>query len=661
MIDMSNRIFKVLSALFLSAAIAVLIVACGGGSSVQEDEPEQPYTGNIVNKEEYEERAAPSDGTDMAALYAETYTSVVTVSVSYAGSSGGIVSVQQNAVGTGTIIDLENGFILTSASLFEDGGSTVHTDAAVLVSFYDGNSADAALLAYDTVASSAPTRFTAPANSDLAILRVNAENIPSGATEAGFADSGALVYGADCFTVAAAATGDATIPSVMDVSIITKPYNTHTGNFTVLSGFSRSNFFDGSFEYLISTGITMRSGSAGAALFNAEGDIIGMLNDRVENTYVFQTSDIYGVSFATPFASVKAFLNKVYAEQGLEEPSFSVDSLIRQSIFTADSIIKKATAHSTLDPVNTLPADFEDYCIVSEDSKIVIDGDANTVSGTTTAERVAAERVNSTVSILHYAPAYEGYRLSEGSGFLINGDGYLVTNMHVINDLADSSNGTGNINENVQEDLDTAYLYAIFENGTISDNGDIKYALLPLEVVAYDKRGDLAVLRFVNAISHEEDGGSAVGFSEDAVCSLQTNASFGESVVAIGNPQGYGITLSEGIVSNPVFDYYESEVGYAHVLTDCPVNGGNSGGPLFNAGGDVIAVNTLGINSEAYPAYENISWSIPASAVITFLQTVNQLYAEDGATDTEGAFRGNGQVYYLESRVPTDGIVYSAA
>lgn len=660
MIDMSNRIFKVLSALFLSAAIAVSIVACGGGSSVLEDGPEQPYTGNIVNKEEYEERAAPSDGADMAALYAETYTSVVTVSVSYAGSSGGIVSVQQNAVGTGTIIDLENGFILTSASLFEGGGSTVHTDAAVLVSFYDGNSADAALLAYDTVASSAPTRFTAPANSDLAILRVNAENIPSGATEAGFADSGALVYGADCFTVAAAATGDATIPSVMDVSIITKPYNTHTGNFTVLSGFSRSNFFDGSFEYLISTGITMRSGSAGAALFNAEGDIIGMLNDRVENTYVFQTSDIYGVSFATPSASVKAFLNKVYAEQGLE-PSFSVDSLIRQSIFTADSIIKKATAHSILDPVNTLPADFEDYCIVSEDSKIVIDGDANTVSGTTTAERVAAERVNSTVSILHYTPTYEGYRLSEGSGFLINGDGYLVTNMHVINDLADSSNGTGYINENVQEDLDTAYLYAIFENGTISDYGDIKYALLPLEVVAYDKRGDLAVLRFVNAISHEEDGGSAVGFSEDAVCSLQTNASFGESVVAIGNPQGYGITLSEGIVSNPVFDYYESEVGYAHVLTDCPVNGGNSGGPLFNADGDVIAVNTLGINSEAYPAYENISWSIPASAVITFLQTVNQLYAEDGATDIEGAFRGNGQVYYLESRVPTDGIVYSAA
>ena len=386
-----------------------------------------------------------------------------------------------------------------------------------------------------------------------------------------------------------------------------------------------------------------------------------MLNARVENTYVFQTSDIYGVSFATPFASVKAFLNKVYAEQGLEEPSFSVDSLIRQSIFTADSIIKKATAHSILDPVNTLPADFEDYCIVSEDSKIVIDGDANTVSGTTTAERVAAERVNSTVSILHYAPAYEGYRLSEGSGFLINGDGYLVTNMHVINDLADSSSGTGNINENVQEDLDTTYLYAIFENGTISDNGDIKYALLPLEVVAYDKRGDLAVLRFVNEISHEEDGGSAVGFSEDAVCSLQTNASFGESVVAIGNPQGYGITLSEGIVSNPVFNYYESEVGYAHVLTDCPVNGGNSGGPLFNADGDVIAVNTLGINSEAYPAYENISWSIPASAVITFLQTVNQLYAEDGATDMEGAFRGNGQVYFLEARVPTDGIVYSAA
>lgn len=63
-------------------------------------------------------------------------------------------------------------------------------------------------------------------------------------------------------------------------------------------------------------------------------------------------------------------------------------------------------------------------------------------------------------------------------------------------------------------------------------------------VVAFDKTGDLALLRFVNEISHEENGEVVPGFSEDAVCAFRSETAFGETVVAIGNPEGYGIALA---------------------------------------------------------------------------------------------------------------------
>ena len=56
------------------------------------------------------------------------------------------------------------------------------------------------------------------------------------------------------------------------------------------------------------------------------------------------------------------------------------------------------------------------------------------------------------------------------------------------------------------------------------------------------------------------------------------------------------------------------------IQTDCPINSGNSGGALFNQSGYVIGINTLGL---VLDGYDNVSWSIPASAAIEFIKNVN--------------------------------------
>lgn len=73
---------------------------------------------------------------------------------------------------------------------------------------------------------------------------------------------------------------------------------------------------------------------------------------------------------------------------------------------------------------------------------------------------------------------------------------------------------------------------------------------------------------------------------------------------------------------------------------------------MFNKDGEVVAVNTLGLNTEAYPGYDNVSWSICADAVTVFLDTANELSGARLPTDTIGSYAGNGRVYVMESRMP---------
>ena len=138
---------------------------------------------------------------------------------------------------------------------------------------------------------------------------------------------------------------------------------------------------------------------------------------------------------------------------------------------------------------------------------------------------------------------------SLGSGFIIDTDGTVVTNNHVIAD-ADEIN-------------------VILNDGT----------KIRAELVGRDKKSDLAVLKF----TPPEKKLTAVKFGDSDKLRL------GEWVIAIGNPFSLGGTVTAGIVSARNRDINSGPYDN-YIQTDAAINRGNSGGPLFNLDGEVVDV-----------------------------------------------------------------------
>lgn len=138
---------------------------------------------------------------------------------------------------------------------------------------------------------------------------------------------------------------------------------------------------------------------------------------------------------------------------------------------------------------------------------------------------------------------------SQGSGFIISADGYVVTNNHVVEHATD-----------VEISLDDG-------------------RTLPAKVIGTDKRTDLALLKV--------NDGNKLPYVEWS----NTQPRVGDWVIAVGNPFGLGGSVTAGIVSargrdigaGPYDDFLQ---------IDAPVNRGNSGGPAFDEHGNVVGVNT---------------------------------------------------------------------
>lgn len=171
-----------------------------------------------------------------------------------------------------------------------------------------------------------------------------------------------------------------------------------------------------------------------------------------------------------------------------------------------------------------------------------------------------------------------------GSGFIINEDGYVVTNYHVIN--------------GAQE------VKVIF-----SDGKEVN-----AKVVNYDAERDIAVIKITDDV--KMPGIAQLGDS--------STVKAGEEVIAIGNPLGkeFSSTVTKGIVSSPnrkistdngnVLDY---------IQTDAAINPGNSGGPLINSNGEVIGINTA---KKVGADIEGIGFAIPINEVKTRLGSLSK-------------------------------------
>ena len=160
---------------------------------------------------------------------------------------------------------------------------------------------------------------------------------------------------------------------------------------------------------------------------------------------------------------------------------------------------------------------------------------------------------------------------SEGSGVVIESDGVVLTNAHVVQ-------------------------RAHRITATMSDGQTYS-----AEIIGMAPELDLAVLRLQGAT---ELSSVTIGSSSDLM--------LGEPVIAIGNPFGLGHTVTTGVISHPSRPLSTDERVYQDFIqTDASINPGNSGGPLLNAHGHLIGINTS-IRANA----EGIGFAIPVDRAI---------------------------------------------
>ncbi|MGH9048488.1 MAG: S1C family serine protease [Acidimicrobiia bacterium] len=165
-----------------------------------------------------------------------------------------------------------------------------------------------------------------------------------------------------------------------------------------------------------------------------------------------------------------------------------------------------------------------------------------------------------------------------GTGFVIGADGVIVTNNHVV--------------------ADANSIEVAFSDG----------ATLPAEIVGRDAAADLAVVK----VDATDLPVVELGDSE--------TVQVGDDVVAIGNALALegGLSVTRGIISGPPREVVAEEIGItldAVLQTDAAINQGNSGGPLVDARGRVIGINTA-IAGQA----ENVGFAIPISHALPIIE-----------------------------------------
>ena len=223
------------------------------------------------------------------------------------------------------------------------------------------------------------------------------------------------------------------------------------------------------------------------------------------------------------------------------------------------------------------------------------DGNSSSSSsiGSSTVEAVASKLSSSVVSIVGTAQSRSSFFYGKdeststaGTGVIVTHDGYILTNKHVIEDAT-----------NIQ---------VILSDGTVYKN---------VEVAAKDPLNDLAYLKIkgVSDLKPAELGDSKT-------------LKIGQGVVAIGNALGqYQGTVTSGIISGVNRTVTASsgrsssrtETLSDMIQTDAAINSGNSGGPLVNAKGQVIGINTA-VASDA----NGIGFAIPISAAKGMLKSL---------------------------------------
>lgn len=210
----------------------------------------------------------------------------------------------------------------------------------------------------------------------------------------------------------------------------------------------------------------------------------------------------------------------------------------------------------------------------------------NTEDDITTVSAVAKKSMSSVVGITTIVEQVENYWFMPqqlegvGTGVIVDSNGYILTNSHVVRD--------GNAQS----------IHVLFENGE-KQEGQLLWnePVLDLAIVKVDKTG-LPV--------------AELGDSDSIIV--------GEAAIAIGNPLGleFQRTVTSGIISGLNRTIQTENVLIENLIqTDASINNGNSGGPLLNSRGQVIGINTAKIQSA-----EGLGFSIPINEAKVIIEEV---------------------------------------
>jgi serine protease Do len=190
-----------------------------------------------------------------------------------------------------------------------------------------------------------------------------------------------------------------------------------------------------------------------------------------------------------------------------------------------------------------------------------------------------------------------------GSGFVIDADGRLITNFHVVRSVLEE--GTTELREG-------ARLTVTFPTSLTEE--------VPARVVGANALYDLALLELEDP-DDLPDGVNPIPIGDSESIRV------GQKTIAIGNPFGFESTVTTGIVSALGRNLPVTDVLIPLIQTDAAINPGNSGGPLLNSRGELIGINTAifpSVSASGQRSFLGIGFAVPSNLL---QQNLEQLAA----------------------------------
>jgi serine protease Do len=187
-----------------------------------------------------------------------------------------------------------------------------------------------------------------------------------------------------------------------------------------------------------------------------------------------------------------------------------------------------------------------------------------------------------------------GRHRASGSGFVIEPDGYIITNAHVVNGA-----------QRVQVILPPAQ-----PGGSLSTALSSRIEVVPAKIIGVAREKDLALLKI-----------DVPNKLPALPLATYKDVRQGHAVFAFGSPEGLRNSISHGVIS-AVSRQLDPDSPLIYLQTDAPINPGNSGGPLVNMNGEVVGVNTFILSQSG--GNEGLGFAIPCATVRTVFRQLKE-------------------------------------